>query len=97
MEWSNAKYYFINNDKINEINSKRNAAQKIKSIIKGFFSKCDQIWSFLQLWSRLLKKTLMENFIIYAVKWSVLIGNTEAYLGTCQTTLMTFFVKTVHR
>ena len=30
---------------------------------KDFFSKCDQIRSFLQIWSHLLKKSVMENFI----------------------------------
>ena len=35
--------------------------------IKGFFSKCDQICSFLRIWSHLLKKFLMENFIFCAV------------------------------
>ena len=29
----------------------------------GFFSKCDQIRSILSIWSYLLKKSLMENFI----------------------------------
>ena len=42
-------------------------AQKIKSYIKDFFSKCDQIRSFLRIWSGLLKKSLTENFIICAV------------------------------
>ena len=42
-------------------------AQKIKFSIKDFFSKCDQIRSFLQIWSHLLKKSLMENFIYCAV------------------------------
>ena len=31
------------------------------------FSKCDQIRSFLRIWSHLLKKSLMENFIFCAV------------------------------
>ena len=35
--------------------------------IKDFFSKCDQIRSFLRIWSHLLKKYLMENFIFCAV------------------------------
>ena len=35
--------------------------------IKHFFSKCDQIRSFLRIWSYLLKKSLMENFIFSAV------------------------------
>ena len=38
-------------------------AQKMKFSIKDFFSKCDQIRSFLLIWSHLLKKSLMENFI----------------------------------
>ena len=42
-------------------------AQKIKFSIKDFFSKCDQIRRFLQIWSHLLKKSLMENFIFCAV------------------------------
>ena len=36
-------------------------AQKMKYSIKDFFSKCDQIRSFLLIWSHLLKKSLMEN------------------------------------
>ena len=35
--------------------------------IKDFFRKCDQIRSFLRIWSHLLKKSLMENFIFCAV------------------------------
>ena len=35
--------------------------------IKGFFSKCDQIRRILWIWSRLLKKPLMKNFILCAV------------------------------
>ena len=42
-------------------------AQKMKSSIKDFFSKCDQIRSFLRIWSHLLKESLMENFIFCAV------------------------------
>ena len=38
-------------------------AQKMKFSIEEFFSKCDQIRSFLRIWSHLLKKSLMENFI----------------------------------
>ena len=36
---------------------------KMKFSIKEFFSKCDQIHRKLQIWSHLLKKSLMENFI----------------------------------
>ena len=34
-------------------------ARKMKFSIKDFFSKCDQIRSFLRIWSYLLKKYLM--------------------------------------
>ena len=33
------------------------SAQKMKFSIKDFFSKCNQILSFLQIWSHLLKKS----------------------------------------
>ena len=42
-------------------------AQKMKFSIKDFFSKCDQIRSFLRIWSHLLKRSLMENFVFCAV------------------------------
>ena len=42
-------------------------AQKIKFTIKDFSSKCDQIRRKLQIWSYLLNKPLMENFIFCAV------------------------------
>ena len=45
-----------------------NTTQKMKFPIKDFFSKCDQIRSFLRIWSYLLKKFLMENVIFLAVK-----------------------------
>ena len=38
-------------------------AQKLKFFTKDFFSKCDQIRRKLRIWSHLLKKSLMENFI----------------------------------
>ena len=44
-------------------------AQKMKFSIKDFFKKYDQIRSFLQIWSYLVKKFLMENFISCAVQW----------------------------
>ena len=42
-------------------------AQKMKFFIKDFFRKCEQIRSFLQIWSHLLKKALTENFFFCAV------------------------------
>ena len=43
-------------------------AQKMKFSNEDFFSKCDQTRSFLWIWSHLLKKSLMENFIFRAVR-----------------------------
>ena len=45
-----------------------NPAQKMKFFINEFFSKCDQIRRKLRICSRLLKKSLMGNFIFCAVK-----------------------------
>ena len=42
-------------------------AQKMKFSITDFFSKCEQIRSFLRIWSHLLMKSLMDNFIFCAV------------------------------
>ena len=39
----------------------------MKFSIKNLFRKCDQSRSFLWIWSHLLKKPLMENFIFSAV------------------------------
>ena len=53
------------------------AAQKMKFSIKDFFSKCDHIRSFLRIWSHLLKKSVMENFIFCAL---ILNGTYEDFL-----------------
>ena len=42
-------------------------AQEMKFSIRDFFSKCDQIGNYLWIWSHLLKKSLIENFIFCAV------------------------------
>ena len=39
----------------------------MKFSIKDFFSKCDLIGRKLRIWSHLLKKSLMKNFIFCAV------------------------------
>ena len=39
----------------------------MKFSIKDFFSKCGKIRSYPRIWSHLLKKSLMENFIFCAV------------------------------
>ena len=48
--------------------------QKMKFSIMNFCSKCDQIRSFLQIWSHLLKESLMENLIFCTVSVSVSLG-----------------------
>ena len=45
----------------------RITAQKMKFSITDFFSKCDQIRRKLRICSHLLKKSVMENFILCAV------------------------------
>ena len=45
----------------------------MKFSIEDFFSKFDQIRRKLQIWSHLLKKSLMENFIFCAVThWTII-------------------------
>ena len=46
---------------------KKCTAQKMKFSIRNFFRKCDQIRSFMQIWSHLLKKFLMGNFIFLCI------------------------------
>ena len=41
--------------------------KKVKFSIEDFFSKFNQIGSFLRIWSNLLLKFFMENFIFSAV------------------------------
>ena len=42
-------------------------AQKVKFSINDFFSKCNQIRSILRIWTHLLNKFLMKNFIFCAM------------------------------
>ena len=42
-------------------------AQKMKFSVKDFASKCDLIDRKLRIWSHLLDKSLMKNFIFCAV------------------------------
>ena len=48
---------------------KNNNCTKNEFSIKDFLSKCDQIRSFLRIWSHLQKKSLMEN--LFFVQWIV--------------------------
>ena len=46
---------------------KSDIALKVKFSIKDVFSKYDQIRRKLRIWSHLVKKSLMENFIFCAL------------------------------
>ena len=63
--WTKQNLIFFLN--LNIIFDVRVIAQKKKFYIKGFFSKCNQIRGELQIWSHLLKKFLMKNFIFRLV------------------------------
>ena len=54
-------------NKISRLHESINTAQKMKFSIKDFFIKCEQIRCKQPIWSHLLKKSLMENFILCAV------------------------------
>ena len=58
--------YIIFTKKLWQINSF--TAQKMNFSIIDFFSKCNQIPSFLWIWLYLLKTSLMESFNFCAVK-----------------------------
>ena len=55
--------------------SQTNAAQKMKFSIKDFFNKCNQILRKLGIWSHLLKKSLVGNFIFCAVQKVAILGH----------------------
>ena len=58
--------YFLNQC-ITVVEKVPDIAQKMKFFIKDVFSKCDQIYNKLRIWSHLLNKPLIENFIFCAV------------------------------
>ena len=47
----------------------------MKFSVEDFFSKCDQIRRKPRIWSRLLKKSLMKNFVFRAVYYEILLAN----------------------
>ena len=53
-----------NNDPVKNVTG---TVQKMNLFIEDFFSKCDQIRRKLRIWSHLLKKFLIENFIFFAM------------------------------
>ena len=71
-----------------------NASIYSKFSIKDFFSKCDQIRKKLPIWSHLLKKSLMENFIFCTVIQTITLDLVifHAVLDTC----LIYFVPILH-
>ena len=61
--WLHFLHVFYQSKRTEVHKVKTNTVQKMKPSIKDFFSKCDQIHKKLQIWSDLLKNSLMENFI----------------------------------
>ena len=59
-------------------------AQKIKFSIEGCNSKCDQILRKLRIWSHLLKKSLMENFIFCVVVFPTVLVFYKMNMFCCQ-------------
>ena len=58
---------FDQKKKLTQLEQRTITAQKKEFSIKNFFCKCDQVRRKLRIWSHLLKKSLMENFIFCAV------------------------------
>ena len=78
-------YEFINLSK-HTIRQAYYTVQKMKFSNKDFSSKCDQIRSFLRIWSHLLKKSLMEtSFFVQCRKPGILapISNFHTLKKTC--------------
>ena len=48
--------------------SNKITAKEMKFSLIDFFSKCDQMHIFQRIWLRLLKKSLMENFLFCEVR-----------------------------
>ena len=64
----------------------------MKFSIKDFFSKFDQIRSFLLIWSHLLKKFLTENFIFCALEWVNPLDNLSIMSCSTQGKLITILL-----
>ena len=69
--------------------------QKMKLFIKYFFSKCEQIRRKLLIWSHLLKKTLMKNFIFCAL-FDIEIGGAPAVALLSEPCCKLFFIGFLH-
>ena len=88
LSWS-AKLHSIYQPIFEQLTKKKQfTTQKTRFSIKDVFSKCDQIRSFLQIWSHLLKKFLTENFNV-VVKCS----NIKLYVKRTKSLWIFYFEK----
>ena len=65
---------------------------KMKFSIKHFFSKCDQIRNLLRIWSHLLKKSLMENFIFCKVSEMLKKTKIKKIKAACLAPVLVFLI-----
>ena len=67
----------------------------MKFSIKDFFKECEQIRSFLRIWSHLLKKSFTENFIFLQCMMEFWNCNTSVVLYSYYSSmvLLTIFAK----
>ena len=70
-------------------------AHKMKFSIKDFFSKCDQILSFPQIWSHLRKNSVMENYIFCAVKKKLLLPSPGLFFAGISLSLLLLLLDTI--
>ena len=52
----------VSSNRVRRARIRKGIAQNLKFFMKDLFSKCDQIRSFLWIWSHLPEKYIMENF-----------------------------------
>ena len=63
MKWVNVDLIFVSLCMFFFYKESPEDCPKMKFSIKDFFPKCGQIRRKLRIWSHLLKKSLMENFV----------------------------------
>ena len=66
----------------------------MKFSITDFFSKCDEVRTFLRIWSHLLKKSVVENFIFCAGEASTIYPMFQLHFATKTTSK--FYVHFLH-
>ena len=77
---------------VNERQREKNE-QKMKFSTEDFFSKCDQIRRKLRIWSHLLKKSFMENFVFVQCLTMASIQHAKQYLNLHRTNVVVMFIE----